>query len=33
MSKVSFEEFSREFAKNLEIDGEHHQTEKLKNVP
>ncbi len=33
MSNVSFEEFSREFAKDLEIDGEYYQTENLKDVP
>ena len=33
MSKVSFEEFAREFASDLEIDDDHFLTSNLKDVP
>jgi acyl carrier protein len=33
MSNVRFEEFAREFANDLEIDGEQYLTAKLKDIP
>lgn len=33
MSKVSFEEFAKEFASDLEIDDDHFLTSNLKDVP
>jgi acyl carrier protein len=33
MSNVSFEEFAKEFAKDLEIEGEEYRTSSLKDIP
>jgi acyl carrier protein len=33
MSKVSFDEFSKRFAEDLEIDDDHYLTANLKDVP